>query len=41
MLKQCAHKKGGTLVEVGFKDGNDNPEICNEAGLIEKNFIIM
>lgn len=34
--EDCAHKKGGELVEVGFKDGNDNPEICNEAGLLEK-----
>ncbi|MPS64931.1 MAG: hypothetical protein DI622_10625 [Chryseobacterium sp.] len=34
--EQCAQKKGGTLVEVGFKDGNDNPDICNEAHLIEK-----
>ena len=24
----------GTLVEVAFKDGNDNPQINNEAGLI-------
>lgn len=39
--EECAHKKGGTLVEVGFKDGNDNPEITDEAGLIEKSFIIM
>ncbi len=31
-----AQKKGGVLVEVGFKDGNDNPEICQEANLIEK-----
>lgn len=35
--EECANKKGGTLVEVAFKDGNDNPEIVeNEAGLIEK-----
>jgi hypothetical protein len=40
MLKNVPIKKE-ELVEVGFKDGNDNPEICNEAGLIEKNFIIM
>ncbi|MEN4760198.1 MULTISPECIES: hypothetical protein [unclassified Chryseobacterium] len=32
----CAQSKGGTLVEVGFKDGNDNPVITDEAGLIEK-----
>lgn len=34
--EQCAQKKGGRLVEVGFKDGNDNPEITDEAGLIDK-----
>ncbi|GAB0155792.1 hypothetical protein CHRYSEOSP005_10540 [Chryseobacterium sp. Alg-005] len=35
--EECAQKKGGSLVEVAFKDGNDNPEITdNEAGLIEK-----
>ncbi|SEW49168.1 hypothetical protein SAMN05421841_4022 [Chryseobacterium wanjuense] len=34
--EECAQKKGGTLVEVGFKDGNDNPEICDEAHLLEK-----
>ncbi|KMQ62913.1 hypothetical protein ACM39_17535 [Chryseobacterium sp. FH2] len=34
--EECAQKKGGTLVEVGFKDGNDNPNISDEAGLIEK-----
>lgn len=34
--EDCAHKKGGELVEVGFKDGNDNPEICNEAELLQK-----
>lgn len=34
--EECANKKGGTLVEVGFKDGNDNPQIADEAGLIEK-----
>ncbi|WP_449399417.1 hypothetical protein [Chryseobacterium wanjuense] len=39
--EECAQKKGGELVEVGFKDGNDNPEICNEAGLVEKNFTIL
>lgn len=31
-----ANKLGGKLVEVGFKDGNDNPVITSEAGLIEK-----
>ncbi|WP_253297261.1 hypothetical protein [Chryseobacterium sp. PCH239] len=39
--EECAHKKGGTLVEVVFRDGNDNPEITDEAGLIEKKFITM
>ncbi|CAD0223905.1 conserved protein of unknown function [Chryseobacterium sp. JV274] len=34
--EECAHKKGGKLVEVVFRDGNDNPEITDEAGLIEK-----
>lgn len=29
-------ENGGKLVEVGFKDGNDNPQITQEAGLIEK-----
>lgn len=34
--EEHANKLGGTLVEVGFKDGNDNPDITNEARLIEK-----
>ncbi|MDR6406571.1 MULTISPECIES: hypothetical protein [Chryseobacterium] len=34
--EECANKKGGDLVEVSFKDGNDNPDITDEAGLIEK-----
>ncbi len=34
--EECAHKKGGTLIEVVFRDGNDNPEITDEAGLVEK-----
>jgi hypothetical protein len=34
--EECAQKKEGNLVEVGFKDGNDNPEICQDAGLIDK-----
>lgn len=34
--EECSHKKSGTLVEVGFKDGNDNPQITDEAGLVEK-----
>ncbi|MBO6185209.1 MAG: hypothetical protein J6O88_11085 [Chryseobacterium sp.] len=29
-------KEGGKLVEVAFKDGNDNPQITDEAGIIEK-----
>lgn len=31
-----AEKIGGTVVEVSFKDGNDNPQITTEAGLVEK-----
>lgn len=31
-----ARENGGELVEIGFKDGNDNPQITNEAGLIDK-----
>lgn len=31
-----ASEKGGTLVEIGFKDGNDNPQFTEKAGLIEK-----
>ena len=34
--EEHANKIGGTLVEVGFKDGNDNPQITDDAGLIEK-----
>ncbi|MDH6252624.1 deferrochelatase/peroxidase EfeB [Chryseobacterium sp. H1D6B] len=34
--EECAQEKGGILVEVSFKDGNDNPQITDEAGLIEK-----
>ncbi|SMP29293.1 hypothetical protein [Chryseobacterium profundimaris] len=34
--EEYAQQKNGELVEVGFKDGNDNPEISNEAGLIDK-----
>ncbi|WP_209388817.1 hypothetical protein [Chryseobacterium sp. RR2-3-20] len=34
--KNYAQNEGGKLVEVAFKDGNDNPVISNEAGLIEK-----
>ncbi|MGD1320487.1 hypothetical protein [Chryseobacterium sp. 2R14A] len=29
-------QEGGKLVEVAFKDGNDNPNITDEAGLIDK-----
>lgn len=31
-----AQTENGELVEVAFKDGNDNPEVSNEAGLLEK-----
>jgi hypothetical protein len=31
-----AQKKGGKLVEVAFRDGNDNPAITSEAGLLDK-----
>ncbi|KQR92677.1 hypothetical protein ASG01_12345 [Chryseobacterium sp. Leaf180] len=31
-----AGELGGKLVEVAFKDGNDNPVISTEAGLIDK-----
>lgn len=31
-----AEKFGGEVVEVGFRGGNDNPEITSEGGLIEK-----
>ena len=31
-----AQKKAGKLVEVGFKDGNDNPVVTTEGGLLEK-----
>lgn len=31
-----AQEHNGTLVEIAFKDGNDNPQISTEAGLIEK-----
>ena len=34
--EEYAQQKNGELVEIGFKDGNDNPEISNEAGLIDK-----
>lgn len=34
--ERYAAQKLGTLVEVGFKDGNDNPQITNEAGLISQ-----
>ncbi len=33
--EEYAQKKNGTLVEVGFKDGNDNPELGQEGKLIE------
>ncbi|MGZ5196765.1 MAG: hypothetical protein ACXWVZ_02330 [Kaistella sp.] len=31
-----AEKFGGEVVEIGFRDGNDNPEITSEGGLIER-----
>jgi len=31
-----AHSQGGKVVEVGFRDGNDNPEITTEGKLIEQ-----
>jgi len=34
--ERYAQEHNGTLVEVAFKDGNDNPQISSEAGLIEK-----
>lgn len=34
--EKYAQDHQGSLVEVGFKDGNDNPQIITEAGLIEK-----
>lgn len=34
--ERYAQEHNGSLVEVGFKDGNDNPQITSEAGLIEK-----
>lgn len=34
--EEYANNEGGTVVEVGFKDGNDNPQITTEAGLVEK-----
>ncbi len=34
--ERYAQEHSGTLIEVGFKDGNDNPQITSEAGLIEK-----
>ncbi|MCU7618906.1 hypothetical protein NZ698_17125 [Chryseobacterium sp. PBS4-4] len=34
--EEYANKVGGTVVEVGFKDGNDNPQLTTDAGLVEK-----
>ncbi|QBO58963.1 hypothetical protein [Chryseobacterium salivictor] len=31
-----AAQNKGTLVEVGFKDGNDNPQLTNEAELVDR-----
>ena len=33
--QKYAETHGGNVVEVGFLDGNDNPQITNEAALIE------
>lgn len=30
-----ASENGGNVVEVGFRDGNDNPELTSEGGLLE------
>lgn len=34
--QQYSKDKNGELVEVGFKDGNDNPQFDTHAGLVEK-----
>lgn len=34
--EKFAQKKNGKVVEVGFKDGNDNPRITNDVGLVSK-----
>ncbi len=34
--EEYARNKGGKLVEVAFRDGNDNPAITSEGGLLEK-----
>ncbi|WP_294294561.1 hypothetical protein [uncultured Chryseobacterium sp.] len=34
--EEYAQNKSGKLVEVGFRDGNDNPEITSEGRLLEK-----
>ncbi|UFH31321.1 hypothetical protein LNP04_15295 [Chryseobacterium sp. C-71] len=34
--ERYTQEHNGTLIEVAFKDGNDNPQITSEAGLIEK-----
>lgn len=31
-----ASQNNGNLVEVGFRDGNDNPELTQDAGLVAK-----
>ena len=36
-----AAKFGGKVMEIGFRDGNDNPEITRDGRLIEKNCIIL
>lgn len=34
--EEYAAQNSGDLVEVGFKDGNDNPQITNEASLVAR-----
>ncbi len=34
--QKTAGEKGGELVEAAFRDGNDNPAITSEAGLLDK-----
>ncbi|WP_407403084.1 hypothetical protein [Chryseobacterium sp.] len=34
--EQYATEQNGELVELGFKDGNDNPQFDTHAGLVEK-----
>ena len=34
--ERYAEKFSGKVVEIAFRDGNDNPEITDDGGLIEK-----